>query len=118
MLTASLSGFDPNRTLLRFWVRLPLLRPRWATIDKNQASLAAGLNEPEHATDRDVRPAATLYEIFDATIELQGPDFGDFFSSTTTGTLKIVPIAAWTRPSWITSQLSMLPQSTPLRSRL
>jgi hypothetical protein len=84
---------------------------------QNQASVAAGLNEPEHATDRDVRPAAPLYEIFAATIELQGPDWG-FFSSTTTETLKIDPIAASIRPSWITSQLSMLPQSTALRSRL
>ena len=55
----------------------------------------------------------TLYEIFDATIELQGPDWG-FFSSTTTETLKIDPIAASIRPSWITSQLSMLPQSTAI----
>ena len=85
---------------------------------QNQASLAAGLNEPEHATDRDVRPAATLYEILDATIELQGPDFGDFSALRRPESLKIVPIAAWIRPSWITSQLSMLPQSTPLRSRL
>jgi len=36
----------------------------------------------------------TLYEILDATIELQGPDFS------------------------VASQLPMLPQSTPLRSRL
>jgi hypothetical protein len=48
---------------------------------QNQASLAAGLNEPEHATDRGV-----LKNRF--------------------------PIAA------CTLQLSMLPESTPLRSRL
>jgi len=59
----------------------------------------------------------TLYEILDATIELQGPDFGDFSARRNDRNPEIVPIA-WIRPSWITSQLSMLPQSTPLRSRL
>jgi hypothetical protein len=43
------------------------------------------IKEPERAADpgrgAEVYAqvcAATLYEIFDATIELQGPDFGDF----------------------------------------
>jgi hypothetical protein len=33
-------------------VRLPLLQAKMGDDRQNQASLAAGLNEPEHATDR------------------------------------------------------------------